>query len=173
MGKVFLLLLLAVCMTSGVVRAVEPARAKAALKDAKGQQVGKATLEEMPGGIRLHVEVSRMPPGMHACHIHSTNSCDPPDFKSAGSHFNPNGKKHGVQNPEGAHAGDLPNLYVGPDSAGEMDCLVANVTLVGRGPRSLFQKGGTSLVIHANPDDNVTDPAGNAGDRIACGAVTR
>lgn len=151
----------------------EPARARAALKDAKGQEVGKATLEEMPGGIRLHLEVSKLPPGVHACHIHNTGSCEPPDFKSAGPHFNPLGKKHGMQNPEGAHAGDLPNLYVGPDGTGLLDCLAANVTLVGTGPSSLFHEGGASLVIHAGPDDNKTDPAGNAGDRIACGAVTR
>ena len=167
-----------VCMATGAGRAAEPVlpepvRAKAELKNAQGEAVGKATLEEMPGGIRLHVEVSKLPPGMHACHIHSASACEPPDFKSAGPHFNPHGKKHGIQSPEGAHAGDLPNLYVGPPGTGLLDCLVGNVTLVGSGATSLFHEGGTSLVIHASPDDNVTDPAGNAGDRIACGAITR
>lgn len=110
--------------------------------------------------------------GEHAFHIHAVGSCEGTDFKSAGGHFNPHGKKHGKKNPEGAHAGDLPDLAVGPDGSGSLETLAAEVTL-GEGPNSLLDADGSALVIHAKPDDGVTDPAGNAGDRIACGVVAQ
>src|SRR3954447_3015371 len=91
-----------------------------------------------------------------------------PDFPSAGSHFNPQGKKHGRENPEGAHAGDLPDLVVGPDGTAQAEMMVAHVSLDPTGATALVQGEGTALVIHANPDDQKTDPAGNAGARIAC-----
>lgn len=147
--------------------------AKAVLVDAKGKEVGTATFEEMPGGLRFGLKVSDLSPGFHAVHIHDVGKCDPPDFKSAGPHFNPAHKKHGWMNPEGHHAGDLPNLFVGKDGTGSLDTLVARVTLTGSGENSLFHSGGTSVVIHAAADDNKTDPAGNAGDRIACGVITQ
>lgn len=147
--------------------------AKAVLVNAKGEEVGTATFEEMPGGLRVGLKVSKLSPGFHAFHIHAVGKCDPPDFKSAGGHFNPTHKKHGWQNPEGHHAGDLPNLYVGTDGTGTLDALVAGVTLTGSGENSLFHPEGTSAVIHASADDNKTDPSGNAGDRIACGVITR
>ena len=118
------------------------------------------------------MDLRDLPPGLHAVHIHESAQCDPPDFKSAGGHFNPEGRQHGRKNPEGAHAGDLPNIRVGPDGAAAADFLVEGVTLE-PGKQSLFKPGGTSLVIHASADDDRTDPAGNAGARIACGVIER
>jgi Cu-Zn family superoxide dismutase len=146
--------------------------AKAELKNAKGEAVGNATLTEGPGGVKIAIQASKLPPGPHGFHIHAVGKCDPPDFTSAGGHFNPHGKKHGLKSPEGPHAGDLPNLVVGADGAAKAEVVAAQVTLK-EGKNSLFQPGGTALVIHANPDDEKTDPTGNAGGRIACGVITK
>ena len=146
--------------------------AKATLIDVQGKPVGSAVLEEIPRGVKIHLKVSGLPPGTHAFHIHAVGKCEPPDFKSAGGHFNPFGKKHGRENLEGAHAGDLPNIQVGPDGIGLAEAVASHVTL-GEGPNSLFHPDGTALVVHASADDNKTDPAGNAGARIACGVITK
>ena len=148
------------------------ATAKADLVDSKGAPVGTAKLKETHQGVSLVLEVSNLPPGVHGFHIHGVGKCDPPDFKSAGGHFNPEGKKHGWENPEGHHAGDLRNLTVGPDGKAKVKVEVTGVTL-GDGANSLFHSQGTALVIHADPDDNKTDPAGNAGARIACGVISK
>jgi Cu-Zn family superoxide dismutase len=155
---------------SGVACSQTPKTAKATLVNAQGERMGAAALEETDSGVKITLEVSGLPPGRHAFHLHAAGRCEPPDFKSAGGHFNPFGKKHGVKSPEGAHAGDLPNIEVGPDGTGKGEVITKQVTL-GPGPNSLFQPEGTSLVIHADPDDDVTDPAGNAGARIACGVI--
>lgn len=168
-------LVLGVCLflMSGVACGQTPAqKAKAVIVNAQGKAIGSATLEEAAGGVKIHLEVSQLPPGAHAFHIHAVGTCDPPDFKSAGPHFNPYGKKHGVKNPEGAHAGDLPNITMGPDGKATVDAVASSVTLKA-GSNSLFQPDGTALVIHASPDDDVTDPAGNAGARIACGVIEK
>jgi Cu-Zn family superoxide dismutase len=146
--------------------------AKADLTNSKGEKVGTANLKETPKGVSLSLEVSNLPPGVHGFHIHAVGKCEPPDFKSAGSHFNPEGKKHGWENPEGHHAGDLQNLTVDAEGKAKVKLVVTGVTL-GDGPNSLFQPQGTAIVIHADPDDMKTDPAGNAGARIACGVITR
>lgn len=157
---------------AGPACAEGPAPARAVLVNSAGEQVGAARLEEAAGGVKITLEVSKLPPGTHAFHIHAAGKCEPPEFKSAGVHFNPAHKKHGVENPEGPHAGDLPNIEVGADGAGRAEFTAAGVTL-GAGENSLFQPEGTSLVIHAGPDDNRTDPSGNSGVRIACGVIER
>ena len=149
-----------------------PHSAKSEFLNAEGQVIGTAKLEEVEGGVKISVEVSGLTPGLHGIHIHDVGKCEIPDFKSAGPHFNPDGKKHGHMNPEGAHAGDLPNLVVGADGKGSAEIVVKGVTLK-RGGNSLFHSGGTSIVIHAQPDDEKTDPSGNSGDRIACGVIIK
>jgi Cu-Zn family superoxide dismutase len=145
--------------------------ARAELRNAQGEVVGRATLTPEAQGVRIALEVEKLPPGPHGFHIHAVGKCDPPDFMSAGGHFNPEGRKHGLKNPEGPHVGDLPNVVVGVDGTARARTVAPRVTL-GAGPNSLFQPAGTALVIHAGPDDDVTDPAGNSGDRIGCGVIT-
>ena len=146
--------------------------AKATLVNTQGQKVGEATLTETAQGVKIDLRVENLPPGIHAFHIHEKGACAGPDFASAGGHFNPSGKHHGLKNPQGPHAGDLPNLTVGPDGRGSATTVNTLVTLK-EGKNSLFQPGGTSLVIHEKADDDMTDPAGNAGARIACGPIAR
>jgi len=146
--------------------------ATAALKDHDGKPVGTATFSPVAGGVELTVKVSDLTPGLHGIHVHAVGTCEAPEFKTAGGHFNPAGKKHGLDSPEGHHGGDLPNLKVGADGHGTLTATLAGVTL-GDGDASLFHAGGTALVIHAGPDDEKTDPAGNSGARVACGVVAK
>ena len=150
---------------------VAPLKAQAELINSKGEKVGRVTLNQEGGRVKISVEVSKLSPGLHAFHIHTVGKCDPPDFATAGSHFNPYGKKHGTQNHEGPHAGDLPNLLVGGDGTGETEISSTDVTLR-EGVNSLLSPQGTAFILHANPDDNQTDPSGKAGERIACGVIT-
>ena len=143
----------------------------ATIIDNNGQSVGSAMLAQGPNGVTISVVVSNLPPGKHGIHIHAAGKCDPPDFQTAGGHFNPFGKKHGLKNPEGPHAGDLPNLEVGPDGKGKMESTVGGLTLGKEGLSTLFPPSGTAVVIHEGPDDDMTDPAGNSGKRIACGVI--
>jgi len=147
-------------------------KAGAELMDATGKPIGMATLTEQKDGVKVTVKVSGLKPGQHGFHIHENGTCTAPDFKSAGGHFNPFKKHHGIENPEGKHAGDLPNLTVKEDGSAEAS-FVATGTTLGKGPGSLFKEGGTAIVIHADPDDNKNDPAGNAGARVACGVVAK
>ena len=146
--------------------------ARAQLKDAQAKVVGTATLSEVPGGVRVSLRVSGLKPGQHGFHIHAVGKCEPPDFMSAGPHFNPYGKHHGLANPEGPHAGDFPNLEVRADGTGSLDA-IASLMRLKEGPNSVFGPGGTSLIIHIDPDDEKTDPAGNSGVRVACGVIER
>jgi len=156
----------------GCGEAAAPMVAKSTLVNTQGQKVGEATLTETAQGVKIDLRVENLPPGVHAFHIHEKGDCHGPDFASAGGHFNPSGKHHGLKNPQGPHAGDLPNLTVGPDGRGSATAVNTLVTLK-EGKNSLFQPGGTSLVIHEKADDDVSDPAGNAGPRIACGPITK
>ncbi len=146
--------------------------ATATLADAGGKRVGTASFTPTEEGVRVKVRVSGLPPGEHGIHIHTFGKCDAPDFKSAGGHFNPTGKKHGLENPQGAHVGDLPNLTVGEDGKGKAAFIAKGATL-GEGPGSLFGPEGTALVIHAGKDDGKTDPAGDSGARVACGVIKK
>jgi Cu-Zn family superoxide dismutase len=148
------------------------AKTKVELKDAQGKDVGSVTLWQQGSGVGLQLHLHGLPPGEHAIHFHQSPKCDAPDFKTAGGHFNPESKKHGFENPEGHHAGDMKNFTV--DAHGKADLkLEDNDVTLGDGAHSLFSNGGTAIVIHAKADDYKTDPSGNSGDRIACGEVTQ
>jgi Cu-Zn family superoxide dismutase len=146
--------------------------AKIQLADREGDSVGTLTLAMESGGVRFTGRLHDLPAGRHGIHVHETGRCDAPDFKSAGAHFNPTGRQHGKNNPQGRHAGDLDNIDVDQSGFSDVSFLADGVTLE-PGATSLLKEGGTSLVIHAAPDDHQTDPSGNSGDRIACGVITR
>lgn len=143
--------------------------ARVELKDLRGKHVGEAALQDSPDGVRLRATFTDLPPGEHAIHVHEVGKCEPP-FESAGGHFNPTGKQHGRDNPQGPHAGDMPNLEVAPNGRGTIEVVLRGVTLNGR-PVALLDRDGASLVVHEKADDYRSDPAGNAGDRIACGVL--
>ena len=149
----------------------QASQATAELKDKDGNAVGVARFRESSGGVTVDVNVKGLTPGLHAVHVHAVGRCDAPAFTSAGGHFNPAQKKHGYKSPEGAHAGDLPNMLVAKDGTGRFESFTDGMTLK-PGATSVFDKDGSALVIHAGVDDNITDPTGNAGDRAACGVIT-
>src|SRR5262249_36884479 len=144
--------------------------AHADLKDKSGKAVGSADLTQTQGGVLIKLTVKDFKPGEHGVHIHAVGKCEAP-FESAGPHFNPGNHKHGLL-AGGGHAGDLPNLHVPQNGDLEVEMVAANVTLENGKPNSLFDSDGSSLVIHAGADDYRTDPAGDSGERIACGVIS-
>ncbi|WP_010216179.1 superoxide dismutase family protein [Sphingomonas sp. PAMC 26621] len=140
------------------------AHAVAMLRTADGADVGRATATEVGGGLRITLDVHTMPAGTHGAHIHSVGHCDAPDFTTAGPHWNPTATKHGTMNPQGPHQGDLPNLIVGTNGRGTIGLVLPGATMAG-----LLDADGAAMVVHANPDDLMTDPSGNSGGRVACG----
>ena len=140
------------------------AHAVAMLRTADGADVGRATATEVGGGLRVTLDVRNMPAGTHGAHLHAVGRCDAPDFASAGPHWNPTAAKHGTMNPQGPHQGDLPNLIVGSNGRGTIGMVLPGATMAG-----LLDADGTAMVVHANPDDLMTDPSGNSGSRVACG----
>jgi Cu-Zn family superoxide dismutase len=144
--------------------------ASAALHDASGKDVGTAQFTQTPTGVLIRLEVKGLPAGEHAMHIHAVGKCEPP-FTSAGGHFNPGGKKHGMMAAAGHHAGDMPNLHIPQGGALTVEVVNDAITLDKGKPNSVFQTAGTAVVIHAVKDDYKTDPTGDAGGRIACGVI--
>jgi superoxide dismutase, Cu-Zn family len=174
-GLILLMIISAVLMlaTTACAREDTTHSAIAVMKDVKGNSVGMATFtEEANGPVHIKVDVRGLKPGLHGIHIHNKGKCIGPSFTSAGEHYNPLSKEHGLKNPKGPHAGDLPNLEVGKDGTGHMSVTTDRVTL-SPGPNTLFTANGTSLVIHADPDDQMTNPAGNSGARIVCGVIEK
>jgi Cu-Zn family superoxide dismutase len=144
-------------------------RANAMLKDKQGKDVGTVELTQTRAGVLLRLSLKGVPAGERAFHIHEVGKCEAP-FESAGGHFNPGKHKHGIASGEG-HAGDMPNLHIPQNGELMVEVVNAAISLDKGKPNSVFHSGGTSIVIHAGKDDYMSDPAGNAGDRIACGVI--
>ncbi len=149
------------------------AGASADIVNLNGEKIGRALLYEDEGGVKVCLSVKGLSPGVHAFHIHERGDFAPPDFKAAGGHFNPYGKEHGLHNPRGAHAGDMLSIEIAQDGTGSAEVVARGATLKEGEPGSLLREGGTSVIIHEKADDNVTDPTGNAGARIAGGIIRK
>lgn len=141
------------------------------LKNAVGEQVGTANFARTSDGVKITLNMKGLPPGLHAVHLHAVGKCAPPDFQSAGPHFNPFNKGHGHRNPNGPHAGDLPNIMVTADGTGRLIYILPKEIVLADGPTAIRGPNNASIIIHAHADDDTTDPAGNAGARIACGVL--
>jgi len=176
MTKPFAWTLLGLATLAACAREEEPVAppsadlpAAIALRDPGGRLLANATVDE-GAGLRVRVEAAGLVAGTYAVHLHQTGRCDPPAFDSAGPHWNPTGRQHGRLNPLGPHLGDLPNLSVGADGAGDVEFTIPGASL-GRRDHALADRDGAALVVHAGPDDYRTDPSGNSGARLACGVV--
>lgn len=165
--------LIAMAMAAAVAHGQEaPKQIKVQMTNASGQDVGFAIFKTVKKGVKVKIELKNLEFGLHAVHIHQNAVCDAPDFKSAGGHFNPDGKHHGYMNPMGHHNGDMPeSVSVGEDHTGEATFVLQSISLDPAAPNSLFLHGGTSIVVHAKADDQKTDPSGDSGNRIACGVI--
>ena len=160
-------------MTAAVAQGpAAPKQIKVQILPATGQDAGFATFKTVKNGVKVKIELKNLPFGPHAVHIHQNAVCDAPDFKGAGGHFNPAGKQHGYMNPMGHHNGDFPaSVSVGENHTGEATFVVNSISLDPAVPDSLFLNGGASIVVHEKADDQMTDPSGASGNRIACGVI--
>lgn len=176
MRKQYLIWLAAVVLTASFLTYVtaQPTSVTVELKNGAGESVGTATLTEIgkDKGVRIKLDLKGLTPGEHAIHFHEMAKCEGPGFTTAGAHFNPDAKHHGLKNPQGPHAGDMNNFMVKPDGTANQTVTNQHVNF-GSGSNSLYTNGGTALVIHAKADDQKTDPSGNSGDRIACGVISK
>jgi Cu-Zn family superoxide dismutase len=145
--------------------------AGAEVRDSAGRVVARAMAAEREGSVSIRVEAAGLAPGTYGVHVHAVGRCDAPGFTTAGPHWNPDGRQHGRDNPQGMHKGDLPNLVVGADGRGTFDQTVPMASLTGGGTNALLDADGAAVVIHAQSDDYRTDPSGNSGARIACGVL--
>jgi superoxide dismutase, Cu-Zn family len=146
-------------------------KASAKLIDPDGKEVGTAELTQAPTGVLMKLELTGVPGGVRALHFHTVGKCEPPEFESAEGHFNPTGKEHGLLNPNGPHAGDMPNIHIPEGGKFTVEVLNTFVTLAKGQDNSLLDDDGTAIMIHDGDDDYVSDPTGHAGGRIACGVV--
>lgn len=166
MGRVILLTIAAGVVAACAAVDVPVPAPPVSLVNASGQVIGTVAPAQTSGGVSLLINSSGLPHGLHGVHVHSVGRCDPPSFESAGAHWNPAARQHGFNNPQGPHAGDLPNIAV--SSSGVVR---ETVVLGGTSVAQLSDADGSALVIHANADDYVTDPSGNSGGRIACAVL--
>src|SRR6476661_1854361 len=159
--------LLPLALLSSCETAREPAGGPPTpLIDSSGRQIGTVAAWQTSGGVSFHVSASGLPHGLHGIHVHPIGRCDPPDFASAGTHWNPTGKQHGLNNPQGPHAGDLPNVEVAANGVLNQTVVLPNATMA-----QLLDADGSSIMIHANADDYVSQPSGNSGPKIACAII--
>lgn len=153
------------------VSAPEVLTAKALLYNTDEELIGEVGFKEMEKGVELSAIINSLTPGVHAIHIHEVGKCEAPSFESAGPHFNPTHKEHGIENPAGPHVGDLPNITVDEQGEVQLNLVAPDFTLKKGAKNSIFDEDGSSIVIHEKADDYKTDPAGNSGARIACGVI--
>lgn len=146
--------------------------ATASLAGPDGKAAGTASFFEVVGAVRIDLILSDLPDGSHGVHLHQVGTCDAPAFNAAGGHINPDGAKHGLKNPNGPHAGDLPNVIISSGRSVAYSTITMRVTLAD-GANGLFDADGSAIVVHAAADDDLTDPSGNSGARIACGVIRK
>ena len=144
--------------------------AAARITNTEGSEIGSVTFRQAPTGVLVSVDVTGLPPGGHGIHLHAVGSCSP-DFKASGGHINPDGIPHGLLNPEGGDSGDLPNLYAAADGSARAEFFTTRVSLEGGDLAALLDADGSAVIIHASPDDHMSQPIGGAGGRIACGVI--